>query len=485
MHRPEQITVCKQDCPTSRDEDRLDGIYEEFYNADCSTYWKNTSPICIEGKPTGNQEQNQFRYRIEYSHADCSTYWGDWIKTGCEQGKLTGSERRRDGWIQHEYYNADCSTDWKNVKRIDRQRETNGNTGCWEVMGFIPFVIFLIIPIWLAIQAESIFPLIFAFGFPLFFYLLSLILRLLERFPRVVTWATGGFSGLIGLLVVISLINGIASFFNSNNWHSSAPDPNLNPEEETWEREYENTTWSEDTYSATEDTLGGPRRKINIRLNWNALDGQSYKGSYYLYEDEIEQSTRNLQALKNLSLADYGTVYSRVYDNDKDHLSGIYTMLDSIKTANKLGKKKFAEVITSMVQSIDYVLVIEAGCDDPITQQDEEFRKMLQSGIGCNGNAPFGITTPLEFLSSMNGDCDSRTLLLYTLFKHYRYDVAIINSEFYEHSMLGLNVPGARGMYIRRDGVKYYFWETTNKGYSLGELSREMGMLSFWEIELN
>jgi hypothetical protein len=138
-----------------------------------------------------------------------------------------------------------------------------------------------------------------------------------------------------------------------------------------------------------------------------------------------------------------------------------------------------------MVQSIDYVLILEQNCNDPSNLQSQQFIEMRNSGISCDGLAPFGLKTPLQFLSNLKGDCDTRTLLLYTIFKHYNYNVAIINSEYYLHSMLGLDLPGVKGVFKVYNGVKYYFWETTNKGFRIGELPRENGNVNYWNIKLN
>lgn len=160
-------------------------------------------------------------------------------------------------------------------------------------------------------------------------------------------------------------------------------------------------------------------------------------------------------------------------------------MLDSVRISNQQNKINFAYTIVSMIQNIDYVLILDRSCNDKTVLRNEQIRKMLQSGIPCDGNAPYGIKTPLEFLTSFNGDCDTRTLLLYTILKHYSYDVAIINSQFYGHSMLGLNIEGARGMYKFNNGVKYYFWETTSMNCYLGELGNTMQNINYWKIMLN
>jgi hypothetical protein len=178
-------------------------------------------------------------------------------------------------------------------------------------------------------------------------------------------------------------------------------------------------------------------------------------------------------------------VYKKLYEHDKFGLLSMYSMFDSIKRANDLNQYEFAQVIVSMVQSLDYVLILDVGCTSNAVQRNREIQAMIRSGILCDGHHTYGIKTPLRFASDLKGDCDTRTVLLYTLLENFNFDVAIINSEIYQHSMLGLHLPNQNGAFKLHDGKKYYFWETTSIGYKLGELPRSNGNLNFWNVVLN
>ena len=220
-------------------------------------------------------------------------------------------------------------------------------------------------------------------------------------------------------------------------------------------------------------------------MKWKDLENNRYEGIYSLYKDEIADSRSKLEQLKGQNLNSFTSVYASIYNTDKNYLGDLYHMLDSIRVKKRQNNLQFANTIVSMVQSIDYVLILEQDCDDPSVLRDNELRKMRESGVPCVGYAPYGLKTPTEFLSGLKGDCDTRTLLLYTIFNHYNFEVAILNSEYYGHSMLGLSVPGAVGVYKSMNGIKYYFWETTSKGYGIGQLPQENGVLNYWKIELN
>lgn len=487
MHISKSKILCIQGHSTGKKEERVDGVYEEFTNTDCTTYWVNTSKPkkCIEGAPTGKREEQKNRYRLEYTHVDCTRYWGGWIPNenteGCQQGQPTGDEREVSGWIQREYYNKDCSTYWRNHRKVSPNNPSK-STGCSGASELIGFSTYFLLIIWLTTITGSLVPILFGLGFPAFFLLIGLLFSFLGRFPRTIGAIARVVGGVVGIAVFFSLFDGVRVLFDMGNWISEHIEIPI--EKNNWEIEYEDIDW-DDVDLDLNDSTSNQRRKINVTLKWNSLDGKRYEGTYSLFKDEVEASTRNIQSITSNKFWQFDSIYSHVYEHDKDYLVGVYSMLDSIRAKNKLNEYQFADLVTSMVQSIDYVLVIDTGCDDPSTLQDPALQAMLRRGIKCDGNAPFGIRTPLEFMSTMNGDCDTRTLLLYTLFKHYSYDVAIINSAYYKHSMLGLNLPKIRGMYKQYGITNYYFWETTEKHSRLGKLPRQFGNINYWEIELN
>ena len=52
------------------------------------------------------------------------------------------------------------------------------------------------------------------------------------------------------------------------------------------------------------------------------------------------------------------------------------------------------------------------------------------------------------------GDCDTKSIYLFAILKKLGYDVAILVSDFYQHAILGIALPG-RGDYIKYQGKKY------------------------------
>jgi hypothetical protein len=86
-------------------------------------------------------------------------------------------------------------------------------------------------------------------------------------------------------------------------------------------------------------------------------------------------------------------------------------------------------------------------------------------------------------VSSLKGDCDTRTVLLFTLLSRFNYDIAILNSVDYQHSVLGINIPST-GKFKSYRFKKYYFIETTAKGCPIGYLHKDFSDINKWDFAL-
>jgi hypothetical protein len=175
-------------------------------------------------------------------------------------------------------------------------------------------------------------------------------------------------------------------------------------------------------------------------------------------------------------------IYS-LKENDRNNLNGVYQLFDIIRQKKQLSNVKFAELIVSFVQDIPYTIIIPNDCN-PNLYQDKFIREYLsQKDARCDGFEKFGINSPVEFMSTLNGDCDTRTLFLYTLLAHYGYDVALLSSEYYAHSYIGINLP-ISGISYKFRNQSYVLWETTAPNFRAGHLPKENSNLNYWRISL-
>jgi hypothetical protein len=164
-------------------------------------------------------------------------------------------------------------------------------------------------------------------------------------------------------------------------------------------------------------------------------------------------------------------VYYQLYADSKDRLQSLQDSLLTIKEQMNLDRDAFATMVVAFVQDIPYEYVLPEECTGAEISP-------------CNGNVAFGLYSPVEFLGRMHGDCDTRTVLLYTLLKNFGYDPLIINSHEYLHSMLALDVASS-GDDFEYKGKRYAYWETTNVGWLAGMLPPDMNNKDYWSVALD
>jgi hypothetical protein len=160
-----------------------------------------------------------------------------------------------------------------------------------------------------------------------------------------------------------------------------------------------------------------------------------------------------------------------LYQHDADKLVVLQDSLQEIADTRNLNRSEFASFLVSFVQDIPYEFVLPEACNG--SEQKP-----------CNGNIMYGLYSPAEFVYQLKGDCDTRTVLLYTLLENFGFDAVILISREYEHSMLGIDLPMA-GDYITSNGRNYFFWETTNVGWMPGTIPPEMNNTDYWKVALN
>lgn len=221
----------------------------------------------------------------------------------------------------------------------------------------------------------------------------------------------------------------------------------------------------------------------NIR-SWNDYNGTKYDAKIEVYKSDYKKSKFYRLQLPNeiTNLNDYNNVvyYLNKFDNDKLNL--VYNVFDSIKTKNNLSETKFAEMIVSCIQDIPYTLILDKTCNSQL-YDDSFIKKYISEGGNCEGNIKYGIYSPVEFSGNLSGDCDTRTLLLYTILSHFNYDVAMLGSDAYRHSILAINLPYP-GVSKIIHGKRYVLWETTAPNMRPGEIPLEISNTENWQVNL-
>lgn len=181
-----------------------------------------------------------------------------------------------------------------------------------------------------------------------------------------------------------------------------------------------------------------------------------------------------------------GFSYLKVYLHDKSKLNFLYSLFNDIQKKQELSRYEFADMIVSFVQNIEYNIPAVTDCKTAY-ESGGVVKDMIDEGYNCDGNIAFGYYAPVEFIGKWIGDCDTRTVFLYTVLKHYGYDVVIFNSDLYMHSILGINlIPefSTNPSYKEYNHKKYYAWEATSP-WPLGLLPPMCNNMRYWNVVLD
>ena len=221
----------------------------------------------------------------------------------------------------------------------------------------------------------------------------------------------------------------------------------------------------------------------NRSLTWQNFSNEKFLLNYYISHNALEESKNKKNSIINYLSFDrsnirpidfeeyFEIVYKRTLDNDHELIQTIADSLQVIKENTRPNRYELAETIMTFVQDIPYALVYQMEECSPTEPNP------------CIDGELFGIHTPTQFLYTLLGDCDTRAILLYGLFKKFGYDPKIAVSKTYQHAMILIDIPTA-GTYLWHNNKKYYFWESTAYGWKLGHLPPTVSNVDQWKIAL-
>lgn len=296
------------------------------------------------------------------------------------------------------------------------------------------------------------------------FTVLAFVMAVLGLIISIVTFGRApgisgvGVSGLGGIAALIIGIAGVATFLGSTNKQYTPEDRQVYLPVKT------------DTVFRQQDSINVSPLRLIHHLQWTDLRFNKNEGEVEVFSNDMEEAKVFMTRYRLNSRFDYTELYSSILKNEGKQHQSLFHLFDSIQKVRNYNEYEFAGLIVTMVQEIPYTLILEESCPDIVRTP-------------CVPYVPFGLYTPKQFTYTLDGDCDTRVLLLYALLDHYGYQVAILCSDFYSHAMLGIALPGS-GYYLEQNNIRYYFWETTSKGWGLGQLNPASRNLSFWYIAL-
>ena len=236
------------------------------------------------------------------------------------------------------------------------------------------------------------------------------------------------FSGCIGLYDNLGAgeYNGYNIDANNNNEYNYAKDNNI-----------ANTiNDANDSYKTSSSN------KYYIRhYEWK------YKGNLWTWDLKIPKELYNYYKNKPHNREENYAQYA-LSDYDKPYLDSIIQKFKEVSAEKGYSDYDTVMFVVSFVQSLKYT------SDSTTTGYDEYPRY------------------PIETLVDEGGDCEDTAILTASLLKEMGYDVVLI--ELPNHMAVGIKGgDGIYGSYYEYNGNRYYYLETTDTGWNIGEIPDE------------
>ena len=138
------------------------------------------------------------------------------------------------------------------------------------------------------------------------------------------------------------------------------------------------------------------------------------------------------------------------HSSDDAYLSGLVTELKRIAIAEEFDDLETVEFVSAFVQSLPYTA-------DSVSTLHDEYPKY-----------------PIETLVDNGGDCEDTSILTASLLHGLGYNVSLI-LFIDEHCAVGVaDIEGLLGTHFKHNREDYYYLETTNTGWKVGEMPEEL-----------
>lgn len=234
----------------------------------------------------------------------------------------------------------------------------------------------------------------------------------------------------------------------------------------------------------TNDTV--PISFLKHQLNWNDNSNAFHSGTFKVRSDyfNISRLKRNkLEVNATDAKSYYSIIYRNIIAQNNAYLDEITKEYKRIGRKKNMGRIQFADMVVSSIQSIPYYLVHDLSHREADRVYGGFISEYHRTGGPCLDKIKFGVQSPAEFMGNFKGDCDTRSVLLYHVLSKLGYNVVVLASDEYSHAIIGLS-GNYRGDYLKYQGLKYYVWETTAKGFTPGSISDECSNMRYWYVAM-
>ena len=223
------------------------------------------------------------------------------------------------------------------------------------------------------------------------------------------------------------------------------------------------------------------------RIEWSDFISHRYLAKYSTSSKSFEDSQRlhapwaNPQT--NNAMSFWNGLYSSFSSHDSEKLDSLTQYFNSERQRNAMDAAATAEMVITFIQEIPYCLVHDGSCNDAI-KMGGFVQEYHQANKPCLPQIIAGVQTPYEFIHNLKGDCDTRSLLGFSLLSRLGIPASIWVSEEYGHSVMGVGVPGPIQNVKMVNGFRHAGVELTSKGFRLGMLSPAHTNMNNWDVVL-
>jgi len=238
-----------------------------------------------------------------------------------------------------------------------------------------------------------------------------------------------------------------------------------------------------------QDTLSPPPWDylLDHEVQWDDFIDNDYIGQYTTSTLKFAESNRMHNAWGNVrqnSVSNFwGEIYEDMSDSDSPKLDSLVGYFQNERQAKGLNELEAAEMVVAFIQEIPYVLVHDESCEKAIAEGGF-VAEYHAEGRECLSEIVAGVQSPYEFLHNMQGDCDTRSLLGYTILSKMKIPCSIWVSQAYGHSIMGVALPAQSKNYKTVNGMRHFGVELTARGYRVGMMASDQIDMDNWTVVL-
>ncbi len=183
---------------------------------------------------------------------------------------------------------------------------------------------------------------------------------------------------------------------------------------------------------------------VTLEYTWTSFEGLYYATICYSIDAKLYEYFNSLSRY-------YGNSEYKNYINDPINSEYLDMLVENL---NEIGDKRGYTDGERVREVISFCQSFEYETDQESTER-AEWPKY-----------------PIELLYDRVGDCEDTALLLVGILSKMGYGCALI--KFDDHIAVGLKGDQSiDGTYFENNGIKYYYIETTNRGWRIGEIPDE------------